>query len=188
MGIIFHFTQENYNIFAMKGRVKISEDSYNKRSDKFCFQKLGGEYLKGDLADFYMANHMAGCTHISEYTDYNFREWKSKIHSIDYIFEGDLKKLKFLVDKHEIKFNDLFTSITGSLPLAVQLLSGGHINLETICIVDKILGGDILLRFDEQINDKFVWPKLRLRINKYSLWLNKLELSTLKQTLLKYIK
>jgi hypothetical protein len=188
MAINLHFNQEKYDIFEMKGRTKINENSFTKRNDKHFFTTLGREYKRGDLGDYYMANIMAGCTHISQYTDYNLREWKSKMHRIDYIFEEDLKKLSFLVVKHEIKFNDLFSSITGNLPLVVQLLNGGHINLETICIIDKILGGGILLRFDEQIRDKFVWPKLRMRIHKYSRWLNKLELSTLRKTLINYTK
>ena len=188
MAVNFHFKQEKYDIFVKKARIKFSEESFNKRPDKNFFHRLGAEYRRGDLADYFMANNMAGCTHISEYTDYNWREWKSKMHRIEYIFEGDLKKLQFLVVKHEIKFNDLFTSITGSMPLSIQLLNGGHINLETICIIDKVLGGDIVLKFDEQIRDTFVWPTLRLSIVKYQPWLNKLEFSILKQLLINYIK
>ncbi len=188
MAVNFHFKQKNYDIFAKKGRVKFTQERFDNRPDKNFFHRLGSEYRKGDLADYFMANVMAGCTHISEYSDYNFREWKSKMHRIEYLFEEDLKKLQFLVEKHEIKFNDLFTSITGSLPLAIQLMNGGHITLETVCIVDKILNGDIVLKFDEQIRDTFVWPNLRLSIVKYQPWLNKLEFSTLKQILIKYVK
>jgi hypothetical protein len=187
LAVSFHFKQDKYDIFVKKGLVKCSPANFEKRPDTSFYYRLGAEYRRGDLADFYMANIMAGCTHISEYSDLNFKEWKSKMHRIDYIFEEDLKKLQFIVAKHELKFNDLFKSVTGSLPLALQLLDGGHINLETVCIIDKILGGDIVLRFNEQITDTFVWPNLRRRIIKYSPWL-RLELSELKLTLIKYIK
>lgn len=188
MAVNFHFKQKKYDIFVKKARVKGSFESFDKRNDKNFFHKLSGEYRKGDLADYYMANVMAGCTHISEYSDYNYREWKSKMQRIDYIFEEDLKKLKMLVDKHDMTFNDLFRTTTGSLPLSLQLLNGGHITLETICLIDKIMNGDIVLRFDEQIKDTFVWPNLRLRIVKYSSWLHRLDFSTLKQVLIKYVK
>lgn len=185
LAIQLHFTQDQYNIFSYKGKVKFPIEKFEVRNDKAFFYKFSEEYLKGDLANFYMANIMAGCTHVSEYTDLNFREWKSKMHRVDYLFEEDCKKLNRLMTSNGISMNDLFVSITGGIPVAIQLLNGGHISLETVCLIDIILDGCIMMRFDEQIKDKFVWPTIRKKIVKYQPWI-RTDITSLKKILSNY--
>lgn len=185
LGITLHFADGPYDIFKMKGRINAPRNKFDERNDRSFFYKFSEEYLKGDLANFYMANIMEGKTHISEYTDITFREWKSKMHRIEYIFEEDCKKLQYLAAKNEIEFYGLFKSVTGGLPIVIQLMNGGHIHLETICIIDKILEGGLLMRFDDQIRDNFVWPDIRNRMISYNPWIT-VKLEKLKQILIEY--
>lgn len=185
LAVQLHFKKDSYDIFQSKGRLSYTKEKFEQRPDKNIFYHLSGEYRKGDLADFFMANVMAGCSHVSEFTDVNFREWKSRIYRLDYMFASDVKNMAQIARHHNLTFNQLFVSVTGDLPIAIQLLNGGHISLETICVIDEILGGEIILRFDEQIRDKFAWPKIRLNIVKYQPWLlMKIDAKELKQVLI----
>ena len=175
MGVRQHFKTEGYDIFRMRGRFKFPKGKFDERNDAGLFHRLAYEYYKGDLANFFMANILAGKEHPSEMTDITFREWKSRIHRIDYIFESDCKVMQNL----NVSFRDQTYSISGGLPIILQLLHGNHIHLETVCIMNSLTDGNILMLFDEQITDKLLWPDLRNRIVKYTPWL-KIETNELK--------
>lgn len=158
-----HFERGSYNIFQQKGKIRYPESSFEKRNDKAFFYRLGSEYLKGDLANFFMANIMADKKHVSEMTDLTFREWKSKMHRIDHLFESDLNTLSSI----GCDFRDLFKTVSGGLPIILQVYNGGHVNIETICIIDDIVRGEFLERWNQQISDKFIYPEIANRIVKY---------------------
>ena len=157
-----HFDSESYDVFEAKGAFKYPKSVFEKRRDKALFDKVAGEVLRGDLPLYYAANIMVGNTHISEMSDLAVREFKSKLHGLEYTFDQDLK----LMASVECDFRDVFISITGKLPIALQLLKGGHISVETMCVLHDCTNGELMLRFNEQIRDKHVWPKLRNQIVK----------------------
>lgn len=162
-----HFDNDKYDIWVKKGRMYGTEEQFEARPDKSFFYSLGHNYLRGDLGNFYMANVMKGKSHVSEYEDFVFRDWKSVQHRIDYIFETDLKKLMGL----GVEFRLLWETTNGGLPIALQALQGGHIHLETVCIVNILTKGSMVEKLDRKITDKFVYPSVRRRILKYQSWL-----------------
>jgi hypothetical protein len=44
-----HFTSESYDYFKYKGKMKISDESFLKRRDRFFFAKLERKYKKSEL-------------------------------------------------------------------------------------------------------------------------------------------
>ena len=40
-----HFTSDSYDYFKYKGRVRVKEESFLKRKDKFYFEKIEKKYL-----------------------------------------------------------------------------------------------------------------------------------------------
>ena len=98
-----------------------------------------------------------------------------RMQSIDRIFTEDLD----LVFNTKIDFNDTFKSITGDLPIILQLLNGNHITLETICALNTISENSILEKWDCKITDKFLWPQIRQRIVKYTPFMKNVDVSEL---------
>ena len=185
LAITLHFKNGSYDIFKSKGSIKSNKDTFEARPDCNFYYKLAEEYKRGDLANLVMANVMAGNKHVTEFSHVTWKEWKAKIHGIDYIFESDCKKLQYLAASNEVALNDLCKTANGGLPIIIQLMNGGHISLETVCIIDKILDGGLMMRFDESIKDKFVWPNIRNQIVNYLPWL-KVDVDSLKKILIKY--
>jgi len=177
-----HFESENYDIWRMKGRVRGTMEQFEARPDKSFYHALAYEYLRGDLGNFFMANILQGKTHVSQFEDFVFRDWKSRQHRIDYIFEDDLKRLMTL----GVEFKLLFDSVSGGIPIIIQAMNGGHVSLETVCIINMLTHGAMMDKWDRKITDKFVWPSIRRKIVKYESWI-KTDTESLKPTLQRYL-
>jgi len=75
-----------------------------------------------------------------------------------------------ILGEQERKFDELFKSYHGQLPLVVKLWLQEEISLETVVILDSILG--FVERESDNITDTIIWPDLKRRINKYKPFVN----------------
>jgi len=178
-----HFNSKKYNYFESGAIINTTEDQLDERVDKSFFYKLSEEYLAGDLKNYLMANTIVGRLHPSEMEDVIFKEWRSRMHSLAYIFEQDLVFLTGLGHG----FRPLFRTHNGKLPVALQALNGNHITIETICIINALTQGGTMAAYDAEITDTFVWKPLRLKIIKYEGWIQN-DLTKLFEILKKYIE
>lgn len=167
MNIRNHFKSEKFDVFVSTG-IRYTEANFEKRPDKGYFYKLADDYAKGDLGYFFMSNLLAHANHPSEMTDGNYREYKSKMHKLEKIFEDDCKTIQVYAIEHNVEFKAFFSSSTGGIPLSIQMLNGNLINLETICLMNLVLKDTLINKMDNEIRDKFIWPDIRLRIIKYT--------------------
>jgi hypothetical protein len=172
MNVRNHFTKDKFDVFSSNG-IRYSEANYEKRPDKAFYQQLAYDYASGDLGYYFMSNLLAGAKHPSEMNESNYKEWKSKMFRIEKMFEEDCMLIQSYMIQQELTFNDFFVSTTGGLPIAIQMLNGNLINIETICSIDAIFDGFIIRRMDEQINDEFIWKSVRLKIVKYAPWISR---------------
>ncbi len=172
MNVRNHFSKEKFDMFSSKS-IRYTEESYEKRKDKPFFEKLAYDYASGDLEYYFMSNFLAGANHPSEQTDGNYNEFKARMHKIEYIFNVDCMLIHSYMIKQDLNFNDFFISKTGGLPVAIQMLNGKLINIETICLIDALFNGIIVETMDKQITDDFIWKPIRLRILKYSPWISR---------------
>lgn len=163
-----HFLTKKYNLFKDGVKIRGTQEQLDDRNDKSFFYILSREYLKGDLANYYAANIMAGNTHPSEMQDVVFKEFRSKLYTIKYQFEQDIK----ILYDFGYGIKPLFRTKSGALPVALQAMHGGHINIETICIIDKLTNGALMKTFDAEITDPLIWKDMRLKISKYTDWIN----------------
>lgn len=176
-----HFNQKKYDIFEKGVNIRATQDQLDDRNDRLFFYTLSDKYLAGDLLDYMMSNILANRTHPSEMEDVIYREYKSRMATITYLFEQDLK---FLMSINK-GFRPLFRTSNGNLPVALQALNGSHITLETICIINKLTNSGLVKCFDNEITEPLVYKGLRLRIVKYEKFI-KCDYNKLKLILDKY--
>uniref|UniRef100_UPI0037506216 hypothetical protein n=1 Tax=Cypionkella sp. TaxID=2811411 RepID=UPI0037506216 len=109
--------------------------------------------------------------------------WKRYSESMTYRFSSDIDVLVDYIHNKELKFDDLFlvTEEGGSHPPIIRLLLQEDVSLETVVLLDKMLG--FTKRFDKTITETLVWPDLSMRIRKYKPFVNA-DISTLKKIVL----
>jgi len=64
----------------------------------------------------------------------------------------------------------LITEDGGSHPPIIRMLLQEDVSLETVVLLDKMLG--FTKRFDKTITETLVWPDLSMRIRKYKPFVN----------------
>jgi hypothetical protein len=158
-----HFTNTKYDFFQMHGKLRANKESYNKRHDKYFFEKLAREYTIEELRDFYVANLLEDKHYVTEMIDdgcqKNYIEYQRRRQALSYNFTSELEKV----------FGDnptgSFVISDGEYPNIVNLYLRRIISPETMVILDDfILYSD---KFNKYLCDDIIWSKISLKLRKY---------------------
>lgn len=139
MATKLHFTTEKYDVFEKQGRVSGSRTTFEKRNDRFLFEKLANKFKnEQELAHFFVANFAYGNRNViySEESDSYYKEWIRRKESRTHIFQQDLQEIENHLEVNKIPSSELF-SIESGAPELLKLYLGGHVTLETMVIVNE---------------------------------------------------
>ena len=165
-----HFTKEKYDYHKYCGKSRATVQSFYKRKDRFWFEKLARQKDDKEVVDFFVSNFIT-CTDPSKLWigemmregEGRYTSWKKRNQSLAYIFTQEMEKA--LTDSD---FDAIFTKV-GSHPPILKKYLAGDLSIETLVILDKVLG--FRSNFDKRLQDP-VWETVSLRIRKYSPFLN----------------
>lgn len=168
MSLKLHFTTQ-YDFFKYGGKSRaISEKTFAKRKDVFFFRKIERKYSDNDedLTNFFVSNFISsGKTWVGDLTSLSaekiFADWKKNNESMTYLFTEDLKFLKDFEEDSQ----KLFEVVEGGHPQLLKLMLGEKIRIETVVATNRVLG--FMNNWDEQINEKFIYPNISKLIYKY---------------------
>lgn len=163
LAISNHFNTESYDFFKYNGKVPVKLPAFLKRNDKYHFAKLARQH-RDDLKDFLVANlskqkYYGRNLLDSECTD-NYKEYKKRKQKLTYTITEDFR---YLYDKYDT-LETLLDSVDGQHPVILKEFLGKKITAETIIEFDSLFG--IFNRYDETIQEKFIWPKEKNRLLK----------------------
>ena len=165
-----HFTNPKYDFFRYGGKSRATMASFNKRKDKYWFEKTSRKYSDGEIVDFLLANFVTTDNpknlwigEIINSGERTYADWTRRQQSISYLFKEECSKLV-----EEYKLDELFECGKGH-PIILKRFLGGDISLETFVIFDIIFAFSD--KFDEKLLDP-VWETVSLKIRKYKPFLN----------------
>ena len=164
-----HFETDSYDAVKYNYKSNVTPSSFFKRKDKYFFAKLAKKYDK-NLKEFYISQFKNTETYVGDMMDEeaekNYLDFKRIQESIHRVFLIDINKL----NDQEQKFDKLFESDKGQLPLVIKLWMQEEISLETIVILNSILG--FIPRESKKISDTIIWPDTKRLIEKYTPFVN----------------
>jgi len=165
-----HFTNPKYDFFKYGAKTRASMTSFNKRKDKYWFEKTSRKYSDKEIVDFLVSNFVASDTpgnlwigEIINSGERNYAEWMKRQQSLSYLYKEQMQEFF-----SENKLEDAFNCSKGHPPILKKFL-GGEISIETLSICEKILS--FRERFDKKLLDP-VWETVSLKIQKYNPFLN----------------
>ena len=165
-----HFTNPKYDFFKYGARTRASITSFNKRKDKYWFEKTSRKYSDREVVDFLVSNFTATDNpqnlwigEIINSGERNYSEWMRRQQSLTYLFKEQSNEL---LSENELE--SLFNCTKGH-PLILKKFLSGSISLETFVIYDKIF--HFSKNFDKKLVDP-VWETVSLKIKKYSPFIN----------------
>jgi hypothetical protein len=165
-----HFTNPKYDFFKYGAKTRASITSFNKRRDKYWFEKTSRKYKDEEIVNFLVANFVESTSvnqiwigEIINSGERTYADWMRRQQSLTYLFKEQSNELF-----SEIKLEDVLNCSKGHPPVLKRFLSG-KLSLETLTIYEKIF--HFSTDFDKNLLDP-VWETVSLKIKKYSPFLN----------------
>tara|TARA_A100001035_G_scaffold105240_1_gene82539 strand:+ start:218 stop:808 length:591 start_codon:yes stop_codon:yes gene_type:complete len=165
-----HFTNSKYDFFTYGGKSRATMTSFNKRKDKYWFEKTSRKYSDQEITNFLLANFVTTDTpqnlwigEIINSGEKTYADWMKRQQSLTYLFKEQSTELL-----SEKKLEEVFNCSKGHPPLLKKYL-GGEISLETLTILEKVFS--FVKNFDKKLDDP-VWESVSLKIRKYLPFLN----------------
>jgi len=163
-----HFTTENYDVIAQRGKVRASRQAFAKRKDLYSIKKVSKTYSDEEVANFLVANFTSGDRwgglFDSEASE-RYADWKKRIESLSYIFTNDLDNLIEDLESDNKQFEDAFKITKAQHPYIIKAFLRKTITLETLVILEKI--NPFLVHFDTDLSNDIMWPDISRLIRKY---------------------
>ena len=165
-----HFTNRKYDFFKYGGKSRATMTSFNKRKDKYWFEKTSRKYSDQQVLDFLLSNFVNADTpqnlwigEIINSGERTYAEWMRRKQSMTYIFKEQSEKLLL-----ESDLEKLFRCSKGH-PIILKKYLGGEVSLETLIILEKVFS--FVKDFDKKLTDP-VWETVSLKIKKYIPFIN----------------
>ena len=159
-----HFETDGYDAIKYHFKTSIKPTSFFKRKDKFFFAKLAKTY-EDELKEFYIANFKNDVKYVGDMLyeggERYYRDHKKIMESLTYQFQTDINKLYDM----DVPFDSLLEAEENNHPLIIKLWMQEEILLETVVILDSLLG--FVERENKKITDTIIWPDIYRKIMKY---------------------
>mgnify|MGYP001442868565 FL=1 len=165
-----HFTNPKYDFFKYGGKSRATMTSFNKRKDKYWFEKTSRKYSDQQVLDFLLSNFVIADNpqnlwigEIINSGERNYADWMRRKQSLTYLFKEQSEKL---LSENELQ--TVFDCSKGH-PVILKRYLGGEISLETLTIMEKVFS--FVRDFDKKLTDP-VWETVSLKIKKYIPFIN----------------
>ncbi len=170
LGMKSHFTNPKYDFIKYGGKSRATITSFNKRKDKYWFEKTSRKYSDQEVIDFLLSNFVNATNpqnlwigEIINSGERTYAEWKMRQQSLTYMFKEQSENLL-----SENDLSKVFSCSKGH-PLLLKKYLGGEVSLETLSIMEKIFS--FQKNFDKKLTDP-VWETVSMKLKKYLPFLN----------------
>lgn len=163
-----HFNTD-FDYFKYNGKSRVRRETFEKRKDRFFFDKLAKKLSKNDVVGFFVSNFVYNRKMwIGEFEDESFdifTDWKRKIESLSYTYSQDVANLRSSIetwnelkggDNLQLKFDQIFKPEQGQHPILLNFVFSKECSIETFVILNDIL--DFVPCWNKRIVEKVIWP------------------------------
>jgi hypothetical protein len=161
-----HFSSQKYDYFKYQGKTRASVAAFNKRTDKYFFEKTSRKYNDKQIVEFFLSNFIVSDNpqnlwigEIINSGEKNYLEWIKRQQSLTYLFK---EQSTALFSQREL--NDVFDCSKGH-PILLKSFLRGDISIESMVIYEKVFS--FCKNFNKKLLDP-VWEIVSLKIKKYS--------------------
>ncbi|ASU00603.1 DNA helicase loader [Aeromonas phage AS-gz] len=160
-----------YDIIKYSWNMKVTDAAFNKRRDKYFFDKMSDKFHLKDLTEIFLAtflensNGWAGDL-VSEDAMAAHRELLGRYIRFSEIYREDLKNLVYFSNKVNVPIGKLleYNEKQQTSPI-FKLLQSGLIKTETFLVIDSFLG--IIDKIDEKMSADIIWQNWHTKLVNY---------------------
>lgn len=165
-----HHFNGKYDLIKYNWNIRVSDKSYQKRKDRYFFERLSEKYTLKELILLMISNLVSnqdawiGDLSDSDSIDF-YRNYVIKLKSINDTIKDDLSSIFYFSKKMEIPLRGIFdfNEKLGSSYL-FKLLQTQIITAETFLFLDSFLG--IINTYDSKMSG-IIWENYSTKLNAY---------------------
>jgi hypothetical protein len=166
-----HFSRPTYDFFKYQGKTKASITAFEKRRDRFFFDKLSKKYEDQELVDLFVSNILIDKTWVGDYLEEDghdtYIKYMRRKQSFSYTFTNELEKAFMSVSNIKC----LFQTKPNEYPQIIQLHMNGVIGIDTLGVLNRFI------KFSDKFNstigeDDVIWSKIRIKCEKVTPFLD----------------
>lgn len=166
-----HFTKPSYDVFKYNWKTRASIEAFNKRTDRYFFERLSRKKNESEIKEFFISNFAYTENPRGVYIpdlmkdgDEIYTNWRKNIQSLSYRFKIELE----VFFSHQ-NLNEFMQCKNNQHSLMIRKYLQKAISLETLVIINEIF--NFADHYDKVLIDP-VWEILSLKIKKYSPFLS----------------
>lgn len=179
-----HFTDAKYDFFKYNGKTRSSVSAFNKRRDKYFFERMSRKLSDDEIKMYFIANFVATDNpsavwvgEIIQSGEKRYTELSKKYQSLTYTFSEECRELFDCMELPQV-----FDCKRGHPPILKKYLAG-EVSIETLSILDLVFS--FTAKLDKKLSDP-VWETVSLKIKKYKPFIN-IDVSKCKKILREFI-
>jgi hypothetical protein len=160
-----HFTNQKYDYFKYNGKTKASVAAFNRRKDRYFFERTSRKYQDKQIIEFFVSNFISSDNpsnlwigEIINSGEKIYTEWTKRQQSLSYLFKQQSEDL-FSSKKLESVFD-----CSKGHPILLKKYLKNEISIENMVIYELIFS--YCNDFDKKLLDP-VWEIVSLKIKKY---------------------
>lgn len=157
-----HFTVASYDFFKYHGKVRAKHETFEKRRDRFFFDKLSRQpdpktlIIANLIEDVSYVNDMISSEGLARGKKYN--QWNM---ALSHNYNEELKNALA-----NCSFNDLLLFPTDSqYPPLLSGLMSKQISIQTVIILDSLV--HFMDNWDKQLSNDYLWPEIKHKLDKF---------------------
>ena len=134
-----HFTKEKYDYFKYRGRSSSSTAAFNKRKDRYFFERMSRKKTEKEIRNFFLANFIESFDsnsvwigQIIDSGEKKYLKWKERNNNL---FESFKSNADLMFDQYDLE--EFFSCKKGHSPILKEYFAE-NISIEEMVIYDKI--------------------------------------------------
>lgn len=136
-----HFTTDSYDIIKYRGRVSAKLETFEKRKDRYRFEKLAKSSSDTEIFQTFVANFVSKPDYsglFDDQTETRYKKWVAYQQALSYNFGNEVKNLLEDAKSSGLCYNDVFFSSEQQHPPVLTAYLGKSISVDTLVILDRL--------------------------------------------------
>ncbi len=166
--ILVNAFKKGYDPVKYSWKIRVQQNSFEKRKDKYFFEKIQKGFDIFEQQKIFMVNLLANQDQwigdmLNQDSIMFYRKYMSRFNDLSILFKEDLQNLILFCKSKGRMFKSLFLIEDNKEPMIFKLLQNDSIQYETFILLDSYF--NIIEMLDESKN--FIWDQYSVRIKAY---------------------
>lgn len=166
--ILVNAFKKGYDPVKYSWKIRVQQNSFEKRKDKYFFEKIQKGFDIFEQQKIFMVNLLANQDQwigdmLNQDSIMFYRKYMSRFNDLSILFKEDLQNLILFCKSKGRMFKSLFLIEDNKEPMIFKLLQNDSIQYETFILLDSYF--NIIEMLDDSKN--FIWDQYSVRIKAY---------------------